>query len=81
MRMRRPTRIRTVPQPPRRPVPRPPVAPIIGRPTASPERRLDNLGQRFLKTNQITKPSQIPQVRTGNVRNIYRPNPNISKLV
>jgi len=78
--MRRATRIRTMPQPPRISK-RPPVRPSINRPTASPEKRLDNLGNRFLRSNQSVRPAQIPRVRTGNVRNIYRPNPKIRNIV
>ena len=73
---RRPIKIRTVPQPPR-------VTgrPSIGRPMTPPEKRLDNLGQRFLKSNRSTSPSRIPKIRTGNLRNIYKPNPNIRNII
>jgi len=80
MAIRRPTRIRTMPQPPRVPT-RPPVRPSIGRTTASPEKRFDNLGHRFLRSNQSSSPTRIPRIRTGNVRNIYRPNPNVRNLI
>jgi len=77
---RRPIKIRTAPQPPRIPK-RPPVTPMIGRPTSSPDKRLDNLGQRFLRSNQSTRTHQIPTVRTDNIGNIYKPNPNIRNIV
>jgi len=62
-----------------------PRIPTVIRPASnrmgSPTSRLNNMGSKLLMENRMVRQPRAPRLRTNGVRNIYRPNPRVTRLI